>query len=121
MTYPLGFQHLVRDISAGFLRMKDKMLKIQRICHGQNAENPPDMSRRGIIKMYFQTQSGHFRWVFSILYVTFPLGFQLYVFQSQKPSGNVTAFKIHCVDGTVRGGAGGVPGLLCSFHTFFTR
>ena len=33
--------------------------------------------------------------------MTFPLGFELYVFQSQKPSGNVKAFKIHCVDGTV--------------------
>ena len=86
--------------------MKDKMLKTQRKCHGQNAENPADMSRRGIIKMYFQTQSGHFRWVFSILSVTFPLGFELYVFQSQKPSGNVTAFEIHCVDGTVGGGGG---------------
>ena len=81
--------------------MKDKMLKTQRKCHRQNAENPADMSRRGIIEMCFQTQSGHFRWVFSILSVTFPLGFELYVFQSQKPSGNVTAFKIYCVDGTV--------------------
>ena len=52
--------------------------------------------------MYIHTKSGHFRWVFSILSVTFPLGFELYVFQSQKPSGNVTAFKIHCDDGTVR-------------------
>ena len=51
--------------------------------------------------MCFQTQCGHFRWVFRILSVTFPLGFKLYVIQSQKPSGNVTAFKIHCVDGTV--------------------
>ena len=83
--------------------MKDKMLKTQRKCHGQSAENPADMSRRGIIEMCFQTQCGHFRWVFSILSVTFLLGFELYVFQSQKPSGNVTAFKIHCVDGTVPG------------------
>ena len=33
------------DISAGFLRLKDIKLKTQRKCHGQNAENPAEMSR----------------------------------------------------------------------------
>ena len=74
------------DISAGFLRLKDIKLKTQRKCHGQNAINQADVSPRGI----FETQSGLFRWVFSIFSVTFPLGFKHFVFHSQKPSRNVT-------------------------------